>query len=371
MTNPARRAPTPTPRAAAARHARLLLLSAALALCCAACAAGARDPAATLPRAGATAVPYPVLLAASNERRAGAAANWVALAGEKDPPPLPELQSVTSTVRALPANVPAALRLPLVELGGEAGIDPEEATRESLRRFIAGARDLLGVDPEDLSLVETQTEAGGARLVRYLQKPFPHPLRNGFGLVEIRFAPDRRVLSLASTAVPDTARIAAALAALRPNLIPAADLPARLALRSFNYSAQSVTQTFTLAAGDSIDLRELVVFPVRRDDSAAAIEFHLAWEAIVGRGGTNLLVHIDAVTGEIISAAPTAKTPRPAPAATPTPSLTPTATPPAASPARPSPPPPSTTPAPARPATPTPAPTAPSATPTPARPNTP
>jgi len=273
-------------------------------------------------------------------------------------------------VRALPAAVPAALRLPLVELGGDTGIDPEEATRESLRRFIASARDLLGVDPEDLSLVETQTEAGGARLVRYLQKPFPHPLRNGFGLVEIRFAPDRRVLSLTSTAVPDTVRIAAALAALRPNLIPAADIPARLALRSFNYPAQSVTQTFTLAAGDLIDVRELVVFPVRRDDSsAAAIEFHLAWEAIVGRGGTNLLVHIDAVTGEIISAAPTTETPRPAPAATPTPSLTPTATPTPASPPRPSSSLPPTAPSPARPATPTPAPT-PSATPTPARPNT-
>lgn len=385
VSRPARLAPTAPPRAvaAAAHHARLppllslLLLSAALAVFSAGCAAGSRDPAVTSPRAGAP--PYPVLLASSDERRAGAAANWLALAAGQDLPPQPELQPVTSTVRALPADVPATLRLPLVELGAGAGIDPEEATRESLRRFIAGARDLLGVDPEDLSLVETRTEADGSRSVRYLQKPFPYPLRNNFGLVDIRFAPDRRVLSLASTALPDTVRLAAALAALRPSLIPAADIPARLAGRSFDYAAPNATpQTFTPAAGDPVDVRELIVFPLRRPADAAAIEIHLAWEAIVGRGGTNLLVHLDAVTGEVISAVPTAETPRPAPAATPAtptpapspaPTLTATPRPPAAaSPTRTAPPP-ATTPSPARPATATPAPT-PSATAPPARPKT-
>ncbi|MCA1615830.1 MAG: hypothetical protein LC800_17355 [Acidobacteria bacterium] len=366
VNNTARRASALPARAAAPRLARLIL-SASLALLCAACAAGSRDPEVTRPRADA--LPYPVVLAASGERRAGAAANWAALAGAQDPPPPPELQPVTSTVRALPADVPATLRLPLVELGAGEVADAEEATRESLRRFIATARDLLGVDPEDLSLVETQTEAGGARRVRYLQKPFPHPLRNGFGVVEIRFAPDRRVLSLASTAVPDAERITGALAALRPNLIPAADILARLAGRSFSYPAQNATQTFTLAAGDAVDVRELVVFPALRPADAAALEIRLAWEAIVGRGGTNLLVHIDAVTGETISAAQTTETPRPAPAATPTrtpaPNATPAITPP------PTPPPPQGAPSPAPPAAAaTPAPTPP-ATPPPARPKTP
>lgn len=366
VNNTARRASALRARAAAPRLARLIL-SASLALIHAACAAGSRDPEVTRPRADA--LPYPVVLAASDERRAGAAANWVALAGAQDPPPPPELQPVTSTVRALPADAPATLRLPLVELGEGDVADAEEATRESLRRFIAAARDLLGVDPEDLSLVETQTEAGGLRRARYLQKPFPHPLRNGFGVVEIRFAPDRRVLSLASTAVPDTERLAGALAALRPNLIPAADIIARLAGRSFNYPAQNATQTFTLAAGDAVDVRELVVFPALRPADAAALEIRLAWEAIVGRGGTNLLVHIDAVTGETISAVQTTETPRPAPSATPTQTPAPTATPLITSSPTPTPTPPQgvSSPAPSRAATPAPTP---AATPPAARPKT-
>lgn len=348
-------------RASAARRATSFF-AAALALSLAACAAGARDPEVARPRAGGP--PYPVILAASGERREVVAANWLALAGAQgtqgSPPPQPELQPVTSAIRALPPAVPEGLRLPLVELGAGEGTDPEEATRESLRRFILSARDLLGVDPEDLSLVETRAESGGARLARYLQKPFPHPLRGGFGLVEIRFAPDRRVLSLTSTALPDTERIAGALAALRPSLLPAADIPARLAGRSFNYAARNATQTFTLAAGDAVDVRELVVLPVSRAGDAAALEIRLAWETVVGRGGTNLLVHLDAVTGETISAEQTTETPRPAPAATPTPA--PTAAPPAASPSRATPPQgaPSATP------TATPAP-APSATPPPER----
>ena len=340
------------PRARATRAARLLL-SAALACLYASCAAGARDPEAGRPR-GSDAPPYPVVLGASAERRERAVNNWLALARPAPAQPSPELQPITATVRALPQPAPDSLRLPLVEIGAAGGdddaADADEATRESLRRFIDSARDLLGVDPQNLSLQEFKLEAGGG-FARYLQKPFPHPVRNNYGVVEIRFASDRRVLSLASTALPDAERLTQSIAALRPYQIASDQLAARLAGRSFNFqSTGGAAEVFTVAPGTNIDVRELVIFPVPRASDASALEIRLAWETVVGLAGTNLLVYADAVTGEILSAARTTETPRATPqptAATPAPAPSPART--SAAPT------PSPTPSPAATPTPTPA----------------
>jgi hypothetical protein len=311
-----------------------LALCAALAYACAACAAASRDPEAGRPRAPG-APPYPAVLGASEERRERAVNNWLALARPAAGSAAPELQPITATVRALPQPAPESLRLPLVETG--AGVGPDaleagEAMRESLRRFIDGARDLLGVDPQNLSLREFSQEAGGGGFARYLQKPFPHPVRNGYGVVEIRFAADRRVTALTSTALPDTERLTQAVAALRPFQIAADQLASRLAGRSLNYraggDATGTMETFTITPGTDIDVRELVVFPVPRAGDASALEIRLAWETVVGQAGSNLLVYADAVTGEVLSAARTAETPR----ATPRP--TPATPPPAPSPTR-------------------------------------
>lgn len=314
-----------------ARGGARLLLPAALAALCAACAAGARDPEATRPR-GSDAPPYPVLLGPSAERRERAVNNWLALARPATPSLAPELQPITATVRALPQAPPEALRLPLVEMNavaGEEAADEGEATRESLRRFIESATDLLGVVPQNLSLQEFTREPDGGGLARYAQKPFPHPLRNGYGVVEIRFAADRRILSLTSTALPDAERLAQQVAALRPYQIAADQLASRLTGRSFNFQAGggAAAETFTVAPGTNIDVRELVVFPAPRAADPATLEIRLAWETVVGRAGTNLLIYADAVTGEILSAARTAETPRATPQPTPaTPAPTPTPT---------------------------------------------
>lgn len=342
------------PTCGRASRAARLLLSVALASSCAACAAGSRDPDAARPR-GSDAPPYPVVLGASAERRERAVNNWLALARPAAPSPAPELQPITATVRALPQPPPDSLRLPsvVIEAVGEGGdvTDADEATRESLRRFVESARELLGVDPQNLSLQEFKREAGGGGFARYLQKPFPHPLRNGYGTVEISFAADRRVVSLASTALPDAERLTQSIAALRPYLIAADQLASRLAGRSFNFQAGNAAETFTITPGTNIEVRELVVFPVPRTTDASALEIRLAWETVVGRAGTNLLVYADAVTGETLSAARTTETPRATPQpvpATPAPTPAPTRT---ATPALPSP---TQTPA----ATPTPTPTA-------------
>jgi hypothetical protein len=290
----------------AAYNLRLLAVC-ALAVCALACAAARpTDPAA--PRANEP--PYPVTLAAAADRREQALGNWVALAraaGLSDTPPAPELQPATATVRTLPAGATSALLLPLVEIkdGGQtkrgAEENAEEATRESLRRFITGATDLLGVRLQDLSLVEIAGDAAGVRVARYRQRPFPFPLRGGYGGVEIRFTADRRVVGLASTALPDTERLARALTAARTRAIPAEQIAQRVAGRAFKYGPAEASQTRTVAAGEQVEVRQLVVYPVPRAGDPGTLDLRLAWETALG---ADLFAYIDAVTGETIAAEP-------------------------------------------------------------------
>ena len=282
-----------------ARALRLVLL-ACVALPLGACAA-ARPPDAGPPRASEP--PYPVVLAASTERREQAAAAWQALAQEQGltPAPTPEWQTVTATISALPAGVTP--RLPKVELPDKGAGAQDEATREALRRFLTSTAPLLGVAAKELSLVEIRDQGAGAKVARYRQKPFPHPLRGGFGTIEIGFTADGRVVSLTSTALPDAERLARLLAAQPPKLTPQ-DAVARLAGRALTYTgAGGNTLSYTVAQSDQPQARELVVYPLRRANDPAALELHLAWEVAVG-GGAPLVAYVDALTGDIVGAAP-------------------------------------------------------------------
>jgi len=282
-----------------------LLLCAALVISVGACAAS-RDPDPSRPRANEP--PYPVIVAANAERRAQAIAGWGALARDnniRNEPP-PELQPVTATISQLPATE-APLRLPLVEIRDEDGQvranSEEESRRESLRRFITGAGALLGVAPQNLSLVARTDEANGTRRARYQQQPFPYPLRAGFGVLDIAFTDDRRVLSLSSTAIPDTERLARALALVRPQQLTADQAVERVRGRSFTPGGVNSPPTYTVAPGDRVTPRELVVYPVRPAGDAGALELRVAWELVVSREATTpYLVYLDAVRGEIIAA---------------------------------------------------------------------
>lgn len=280
----------------------LVSLAGALSVSC----AGARDPDPARPRANEPT--YPVVLAANAERREQALAGWAALARDnnvRNEPP-PQLQPVTATISELPAT-DAPVRLPLVEIRDEAGQvreeSREESRRESLRRFITGAGGLLGVAPQNLSLVERKDEAGGTRRARYQQQPFPYPLRAGFGVLEIAFTDDRRVLSLSSTALPETERLARALALVRPQQLTAEQAVERVRGRAFTYPGINSQQTYTIAPDDPIVARELVVYPVRPANDQSALELHVAWEMAIGKGATPYLVYLDALRGEIIAAA--------------------------------------------------------------------
>ena len=283
---------------------RLSLLAIALTafvlpLLASACGAASRPPDPAQPRAGVPA--YPVVFAGGEERREQAIAAWQALMRDQgiSDAPLPELQPITATVRALPAQLGAPLRLPKV--GSEATFTTEEETREALRRFINSAGALLGVETQDLSLIEHKRSGDGTQQVRYQQRPFAYPLRGGYGELTISFTPDRRVLQLSSTAIPDATRLERALDQIRPRLT-GEQAVARLANQTFTRTdAAGQPQTRTVRAEDERVVRELVVYPVIGTGGPPALELRLAWEIAVGPPSAALPVYVDAATGEVIA----------------------------------------------------------------------
>ncbi|HEV2706233.1 MAG TPA: hypothetical protein VGV59_09940 [Pyrinomonadaceae bacterium] len=283
----------------------------ALALCLSACAA-ARNPEAGRPRGNEA--PYPVVLGASEERRAQSLATWSLLARTAGAtnPPAPELRPITATLDALPDALNVPLRLP--QVGGDETAEPsEEEQRESLRRFIASAAPLLGVVKTEVSLVERVDLPNGTRRALYRQNPFDLPLRGGYGDIEILYTPDRRIISLRSTAIPDTERLRRALTTARQQqvvLTPDKATPP-LAGRLVNFTdAAGRAQSYTITASDQLTARELVVYPVRPETDPNSLELRLAWEVAVGRAGSPLVVYVDAVRGEPLGAsAPVASQP--------------------------------------------------------------
>jgi hypothetical protein len=269
-----------------------------------ACASAARPAGAERPRGNEP--PRFAVLAANDERRTAALANWKAIVGEQaaNASPTPELRPVTATLASLPAGLRDLPRLPLV-VAGDAKSRTEEETRESLRRFLSTAAPLLGIDLKHVSLVEVSDAAAvpGSRRALYRQNPFAYPLRNGYGLVEVTFTPDLRVVGLSSTAIPDAERLGRTLATV-PKLITAAQAAAALANRTVTYNDRAGTQqTRTLTQPDPTAARQLVIFPLRRDTAdTAALELHVAWEVAADSTNAPLLIYVDAATGDVLGA---------------------------------------------------------------------
>ena len=262
------------------------------------CAGAQPSPEAAGPRPNEP--PYPVILADDPERREAALASWTALAREQglSNPPAPELQPVTATVRSISATSPP-LRLPKVGASAEMS---EEEIRESLRRFIAGEARLIGAEPQQLSLVLRTDQADGTKKARYEQRPFRFPLRNGYGVLEISFAADMRVLQISSTCIPDAERLIRAASTAGVSIPATTDeVVKRLTGRTFTYPDSSgATQTLTVSPGEEIKLGELVVYPRTRAGTTPALEFHLAWEITLGRPPSARTIYLDTVTNEVI-----------------------------------------------------------------------
>jgi len=278
-------------------------LLAASSLALGACASMSPTASPEQPRAEA---PRFAVLAASDERRTAALANWKTVLGEQAAAaaPTPELRPVTATLASLPAGLGDYPRLPLVVMDKDETTQSEEETRESLRRFLGTAAPLLGFELKHLSLVEVSdapNAGGGARRALYTQTPFAYPLRNGYGVVEVTFTPDLRVVGLSSTAVPGGEPLARALVAVQKPLT-AEQAAATLLNRAVTYTDRGgAQQTRTLTKADVGLAQQLVVFPVRRDaGDASTLELHVAWQVGIGGGKEDMAAYVDAATGELL-----------------------------------------------------------------------
>ncbi len=314
------------------RAAFIAMLIAALALGISACAGTTRPPDTAAPRANEP--PYPVLLTASEDRSAATLAAWSALTkaqGIKDAA-APELDSVTGAVLKLPA-LPAGANLYLPKVGAQLPMSEEE-TREALRRFIENETRLVAATPPQLSLVSRAETNAQTKIARYEQRPFRYALRGNYGVLQIEFAPDGRLLQLSSTCIPETESLQRQGTGVRPRY-SAEEIAKRLVGRSFALTNIDITgkpdgsninsnsnanlsvksnnsggvnagasdqSGFTVGAGDEVQVRELVVYPRPRTTEPRALEFHLAWEITVARGADKYTVYLDAVTDEFIAA---------------------------------------------------------------------
>lgn len=262
-----------------------------------ACAAASRPPDAAGPRSSE---PVYATLTDSAARREVALSAWANLARSQgiNNAPQPELQPITATLKSIPPLNPP-LYLPKV---GAAPVMTEEETREALRRFITDQVTLIGAEPKQLSLVLRTDLADGTKKAKYEQHPFRYPLRGGYGQLEITFAPDRRVLQLTSTCIPEVEQLQKTLASAAPKL-NAEQVAANMTGRQFAYTdAGGNQQTYTVVKGDEVNVRELVIYPLQRANDPTALELHLAWEVFIGSGPTARVIYLDALASKIIAA---------------------------------------------------------------------
>ena len=242
---------------------------------------------------------YPIALSDVGARLEEASVAWYQLSQNYGLPGKTEakLHPYTATLESLPANLPAAIYLPKV---GKEPNATEEATRESLRRFIVEWQRLIGADPNQLSLVERVDEPSGVKVARYEQRPFRFPLRGGFGSVEIRFQAGGRLVGLSSTCIPNADRIQASLNALTPKVT------AEQAVEKIKAQPLTLTdtsgrqQTLSLPNNAAIEAKQLVVYAQPSKDPSDGLQIRLAWEIAVTNGPLTQ-IYLDAISSEIIA----------------------------------------------------------------------
>jgi hypothetical protein len=248
------------------------------------------------PRADAPA--YPIGLADPAARLEEASVAWYQISQHYGAPGKTEanLNPYTGTLQGLPANTVAIV---LPNVGAEA-VKTEEQTRESLRRFLVEWRQLIGAEPEHLSLVERTDERSGLKLARYEQRPFRYPLRGEFGQLTIRFRPDRQVVSLSSSCIPNADRLQAALNALAPK-INAEQAVEHVKTQSLVTSDSSGRQqTFTIPSNAVPTARQLVVYARPSPDQSKGLQLHLAWEIEITNSPIKM-VYLDAISDQVIA----------------------------------------------------------------------
>ncbi|HKY44860.1 MAG TPA: hypothetical protein VJM50_17340 [Pyrinomonadaceae bacterium] len=237
------------------------------------------------PRANAPS--YPIALSDLGPRLEEASVAWYQLSQRYGIPGRTEanLHPYTATLQSLPANLASPIYLPKV---GPPTSPTEDDVRESLRRFIVEWRQLIGAEPNELSLVERVDEPSGVKVARYEQRPFRYPLRGPFGSLVIQFRNDWQLVGLSSSCIPHADRLQATLAGLTPKLT---------ADEAVN---RIKTQPLTLPANATVEARELVVFAQPSKDPPSGLEVRLAWEIDITNAPLKK-VYLDAISEQIIA----------------------------------------------------------------------
>ncbi len=238
---------------------------------------------------------YPVGLADPAARLEEASLAWYQLSQQYGLPDRTQvnLDPYTATLQSLPPNT-GQIHLPKV---GDEVVPTEEQTRESLRRFIAEWRRLIGAEPQELALVERVDEPSGIKLARYEQRPFRYPLRGGYGNLNIRFRANREVVSLSSNCLPNAERLQSAIGAVNPQ-VSGEDAVNKL-------KAQPIAtgqQTIALPANAVLEPRQLVVYALPPPGQSGGLELHLAWEINVTNGPIKT-VYFDVISSQVIAVA--------------------------------------------------------------------
>jgi len=242
---------------------------------------------------------YPVLLTENQQRRDDAATALAQLTQQRGAASSPAiaLQPVTATVRNLPDNL-SPFYLPQVGTGPDMN---EEETRESLRRFLNQSQKLLGANPAQLSLAQQTKEANGTNLAVYEQRPFSYALRGGYGRIEIRFANDRRITGLSSTAIPEADKIQTALSASIPRL-KSEDVTTHLNGRKVDYTdSAGIQRTYIIGSVGQINFQQVVVYPLLSSGKSGSLEIHLAWEVNL-TGAPVKTIYYDSLQDEVLAA---------------------------------------------------------------------
>lgn len=239
---------------------------------------------------------YPVIIAEDPQRRDStllAARQLLAQNGTASNSVV--LQPVTATIQSIPSNQSPTF---LPKLGTKPVMSEEEA-RESVRRFIESWRGLIGADPSELSLTSWVAQPDQTIVANYEQRPFRYELRGNYGKLQIRFGPDRRVLGLTSTCIPDADHLQTSLYAITPT-VKREDAVKYVQQNDITYSDESGrTQSFRVGATANVNPRELVfyVLPATPDTLA----FHLAWAVDVTDAPVKT-IYLDAVDQKVIAA---------------------------------------------------------------------
>jgi hypothetical protein len=255
---------------------------------------------------------YPVVLAEDSNRRETAqaafnrlrqsAANVRGVAtpvGSSEP----DLSPITATIMSLPANGGVGVYLPKV------GVDPvmnEEETRESLRRFVRDWREIIGSEPARLSLVDHSVQPDGTSIANYEQRAFRFPIRGNYGKLQIRFASDRRILSIFSSCIPDADKLRSALRGLGAGGGLSARLTAEEATKKLREGdlpslvPTSANAVQRLPATAQLSPRELVTHVQPSKTRTDALEFRVAWEFDLTNAPFKH-AYVDAITGEVFA----------------------------------------------------------------------